>query len=272
LRRAGIGRQVEMLDAVFKALGQVFTPPFRAVLLKSAGLAIALLVVVVAILFRVLEWLSAAGMSWLEAAIGPLAHTPIVVLDWIVAITLGIGLFTGAVMLMPAVTSLVAGFFADEIAALVEATYYPAEPPGVALPLWLAVWEGLKAALLATAVYICATPFLLFAGLGVVLFFLATAWVQGRIYFELAAARFHPVADAKALRRANHAGVFAAGLFIAGFVSIPILNLATPLFGMALMVHLHKRLAGAPRRESITPPATPASSDDGSFRRANPEL
>ena len=36
--------------------------------------------------------------------------------------------------------------------------------------------------------------------------------------------------------------VFMAGLFIAGFVAIPILNLATPLFGMALMVHVHKRL------------------------------
>jgi uncharacterized protein involved in cysteine biosynthesis len=27
-------------------------------------------------------------------------------------------------------------------------------------------------------------------------------------------------------------------------VSIPIVNLATPLFGMAFMVHLHKRLSG----------------------------
>ena len=245
-----------MLEAVFKALGQMFAPPFRAVLLKAAGLAIALLVVVVAVLFRVLEWLSVTGMNWLEGTIGPMAHTPIAVLDWILAITIGIGLFTGAVMLMPAVTSLVASFFADEIAALVEESYYPAEPQGVALPLWVAVWEGLKAALLATAVYVCATPFLLFAGAGVVLFFFATAWLQGKIYFELAAARFRPVAEAKALRRANQATVFAAGLFIAGFVSIPILNLATPLFGTALMVHMHKRLAGTPRRASIEPPMT----------------
>jgi uncharacterized protein involved in cysteine biosynthesis len=32
-----------------------------------------------------------------------------------------------------------------------------------------------------------------------------------------------------------------AGLFIAAFVSIPIVSLATPLFAMALMVHVHKR-------------------------------
>jgi CysZ protein len=232
-----------MLGAVFSALGQMFTPPFRAVLLKSVGLAIVLLVGVVIFLFRLLEWLSGSGMSWLEVTIGPAAHGALAVLGWIVAIALGIGLFAGAVLLMPAVTALVASFFADEIADLVERTHYPADPPGAALPLWRAVAEGVKTAVLAVAVYLCAAPFLLFAGAGVVLFFLATAWLLGREYFELAAMRFRSVGEAKALRRAHHATVFTAGLFIAGFVSIPILNLATPLFGAALMVHVHKRLA-----------------------------
>jgi len=36
--------------------------------------------------------------------------------------------------------------------------------------------------------------------------------------------------------------VYLGGLFIAAFVSIPIVNLATPMFAMAFMVHLHKRL------------------------------
>jgi len=58
--------------------------------------------------------------------------------------------------------------------------------------------------------------------------------------------------EAKALRKQNGATVFAAGLFIATFVSIPIVNLATPLFGMAFMVHMHKRLSG-PRPELIEP-------------------
>jgi CysZ protein len=49
------------------------------------------------------------------------------------------------------------------------------------------------------------------------------------------------------LRRLHQGTLFIAGMFIAAFVSIPILNLATPLFGMAFMVHIHKRLAGPPR-------------------------
>jgi CysZ protein len=93
-------------------------------------------------------------------------------------------------------------------------------------------------------VYLCALPFFLFAGIGAVIFFIATAWLLGREYFNLAAMRFHPAAEAKALRRRHQATVFTAGLFIASFVSIPILNLATPLFGTALMVHVHKKLMG----------------------------
>jgi CysZ protein len=157
------------------------------------------------------------------------------------------------VLLVPAVTAVVASLFADEIAEIVERTHYPADRPGRALPIIRATIEGAKIALLAVAIYLLAAPFLLFAGIGVVLFFLATAWVQGRQYFELAAMRFHSVAEAKALRRIHQTTVFIGGLFIAGFVSIPILNLATPLFGTALMVHVHKRLT-ARKRELLEGP------------------
>jgi CysZ protein len=242
-----------MLAAVFKALDQMFTPPFRAVLFKSVGLAIALLVVLVIVLFRLLGWLSDTGISWLEMTLGSWAHGALAVVGWIIAFALGVGLLAGAVLLVPAVTAVVASLFADEIAEIVERTHYPADRPGRALPLVRATIEGAKIALLAVAIYLLAAPFLLFAGIGVVLFFLATAWVQGRQYFELVAMRFHSVADAKALRRIHQTTVFIGGLFIAGFVSIPILNLATPLFGTALMVHVHKRLT-ARKRERVEGP------------------
>jgi len=56
--------------------------------------------------------------------------------------------------------------------------------------------------------------------------------------------RFHPPAEAIALRKRNATTVYLGGLLVAAFVSIPIVNLATPLFAMALMVHVHKRLGG----------------------------
>jgi uncharacterized protein involved in cysteine biosynthesis len=143
---------------------------------------------------------------------------------------------------MPAVTAIVGSFFADRIADEVEREHYPADMPGKALPLWLALWEGTKTALLAIVIYLCAAPLLLFAGFGAVIFFLATAYILGREYFELAAMRFRPPPDAKALRKRNALTVYLGGLLIAAVVSIPIVNLATPLFAMALMVHVHKRL------------------------------
>jgi uncharacterized protein involved in cysteine biosynthesis len=237
-----------MIDAAIKALEQMVSPPFRTVLLKAAGLAVLFLVGLGVALDWLLIWLTGAGGQWFETTLGPAAHWPVVVLGWALAIALGLGVVVGVIFLMPAVTSLVAGFFSDEIADLVERTYYPADPPGVALPVGLAAVEAIKASLLAILIYLCAVPFLLFAGLGGVVFFVATAYVLGRQYFELAAMRFHPVPEAKALRRANSGTVFVAGLLIAAFVSIPIINLATPLFGMAFMVHMHKRMRGTKAR------------------------
>lgn len=237
-----------MLDDAAKALNQMLSPPLRAVLWKSIGLALALIIAAGIALDRFLVWLVGAGSRSVETTLGPHAHLAATAVSWFLSIAAGLGIIVGSVMLMPAVTAFVASFFADEIAAEVEHAYYPNDPPGVALPLWLAVLEGSKTALLALLVYICAAPFLLFAGFGAILFFLAMAWLLGREYFELAAMRFRPPIEAKALRKRHAGTVYGAGLLIAAFVSIPIVNLATPLFAMPLMVHVHKRLA---RRKAI---------------------
>jgi CysZ protein len=245
-----------MLAAAVKALAQMVSPPFRAVLWKSIAVALVLLVVIGIAMQRLLAWMLGAGGLWIESTAGPSWHVTVDVVQWLLAIVAGLGVIAGMVFLMPAVTALVASFFADEIAEQVEREHYPGDPPGTPLPIGLAILEGLKTALLSLLVYLVAVPFLLFAGLGLVIFFFATAFLLGREYFHLAAMRFHPVAEAKALRKRHQITVLLAGMLIAAFVSIPILNLATPLFGTALMVHIHKQLtrvaprvdrAGAPK-------------------------
>jgi CysZ protein len=232
-----------MLDAAAKAIAQMFSPALRALLWKSIALALALIVVVAAALYRLIVWLVGAGSASAETTLGPYAYWPVEAVAWLLSIAAGLGIVVGSVMLMPAVTAVVASFFSDQIADEVERTNYPADPPGIALSLWRAAYEGIKTALLAIIIYVCAAPFLLLAGLGAIIFFLATAWLLGREYFELAAMRFHSPAEAKALRKHNAARVYVGGLFIAAFVSIPIVNLATPLFAMALMVHVHKQVS-----------------------------
>ena len=232
-----------MIEAAINALTQMFSPQLRSILWKSIGLALALIAVVGIALNRLIVWLVGAGSASVETTLGHHADTPVHIIAWLLSIAASLGIIVGSIFLMPAVTSFVASFFADQIAEEVERVHYPADPPGVALPLVRAVVEGTKTALLAVGIYLIATPFLLFAGFGALIFFLATAWLLGREYFELAAMRFRTPEEAKALRKHNAAAVYIAGLFIAAFVSIPIVNLATPLFAMAMMVHVHKRLS-----------------------------
>ncbi len=233
-----------MIEDAINAITQMFSPPLRAILWKTIALALALIIVVSVVLERLIMLAVGAGGASVETTLGPTAHMPVAVLAWLLSIAAGLGIVVGSVMLMPAVTAVVGSFFADAIADEVEREHYPADPPGQALPLSLALWEGAKTALLAIAIYLCAAPLILLAGFGAVIFFLATAYILGREYFELAAMRFRPPAEAKALRRDNALRIYIAGLFITAFVSIPLLNLATPLFAMALMVHVHKRLSG----------------------------
>jgi len=232
-----------MLDALSKALADLFRPPLRAVLVKSILLALALIAVIGIVLERVLSSLADSGATWAEQTSGFAPHAAWAALAWFLSVMATLGIVTGAVFLMPAVTAFVGSFFVDDVADAVEREHYPAEPRGRALPIVTAVVEGLKFALLSIIVYVVALPFVLFAGFGVLILFLANSYLLGRNFFELAAMRFHPPAEAKALRKRHAGAVFVAGMIVAVFVSIPVINLATPVFAMALMVHVHKRVA-----------------------------
>ncbi|MFN3227923.1 MAG: sulfate transporter family protein [Hyphomicrobiales bacterium] len=141
------------------------------------------------------------------------------------------------------VTALVASLFLDDIAEVVEATHYPGGPTGRPLPTLMALKEAVGFTLVVIVVNLGALMLLLVPGINAIIFLLANGYLLGREYFELAALRFRPKAEVKALRRAHGGKVFLAGLVITGLVAIPIVNLLTPLFATALMVHLHKSLS-----------------------------
>ena len=222
-----------MFDDAIAAFAQIFTPPFRATLLKSLALTIGLLALAWLALDRVGLALVPIAAPWLATAF---------------AILLGLGLFVGLAFLLAPVTSLVAGFFLDEIAGLVEREIDPGGPPGQAAPALSSALFGLRFALLSIAVNLVALILLFVPGLNLVAFLGANGYLFGREYFELAAMRFRSADDARTMRQRHGLSVFLGGLVIAGFVSIPLLNLFTPLFATALMARLHKRLAGAAAR------------------------
>ncbi len=213
-------------DALAAAL-EIFTPPFRAALVRILALTLVLLAVGIGALHRALVGLVALPYPWLGALVSVLA---------------GLGLVVGSVFLVAPVSTLVAGFFVDDLAATVERAIDPGAAPGRPLPFAGALALAIRFTLLSLAVLLLALALLLVPGVNAVAFVGANAYLLGRQYFEFVALRHLSGAEAQALRRQHGPRIFAAGLFIAGFVALPLLNLLTPMFGTALMVRVFKRL------------------------------
>ncbi len=221
-----------ILQAALRALAQIFSKRFRRVLGLSLALTIVLLLLVWAALTRLFAaWIDQTALvqsyGWAEAYAVFLA---------------GFGLVIGLAYFIPPVSMLVAGFFLDDVAEKIERADYPADPPGRPLGTGTAVLEGARFAVLVLGVNVLALLLLFIPLVNIFAFLAANAWLLGREYFALAAGRFRSPAETRALRERHSGSVTFAGLLIAGFVAVPILNLFTPLFGTALMVHVHKTI------------------------------
>jgi CysZ protein len=224
-----------MIEDVFQAFSQTFSPALRRILLKSVALAVLLLLVLGVVLQTIIT-----GFSELPQPF-----------EMALAIATGLGLIAGAIYLMGPISSLIAALFVDEVAEEVERTAFPADPRGRSLPIATSLLLSVKFFGLVLLVNFFALLMLLIPGVNIIAFFVANGYLLGREYFELAAMRFRPVEEARALRREHSVRVFLAGLAIAGVVVVPFLNLITPIFATALMVRVHKRLT--PTRELIEP-------------------
>ncbi len=218
-----------MIPAALKALSQMFSPPFRAVLWKSLGLTLALFVALWVVVQLIVSGLTLTPWPWVDTAIDVLT---------------GLGLIVLMVVLIAPVAAMFAGLFLDEIAERVERVHYPSDPPGRDLPMWPAIAIGLQFAAVVLAVNLLVLPTFLF-GIGVIAMLLANAYLLGREFFEMAAMRHMRVREAKRLRKDNAARVFAAGLIPAALALLPLANLLLPLFATAYMVHIYKRVAKA---------------------------
>lgn len=217
-----------MLAAATRAFNQIFTPPFRAVLWKAIGLTLLLLAGLWAALQGLLNYFVVVPWPGVETAISVLT---------------GLGLLVGLGFAIAPVTSLFAGLFLDDIAELVEATDYPQDPPGRAMPIMTSILTSIRFFGVVLLVNLFALPLVLFLGFGYVIFFIANGYLLGREYFEMAARRFADKPAVDRLRQRNGAQIFTAGLLIAGVMAVPLLNILTPLFATAFMVHMHKRIA-----------------------------
>lgn len=233
-----------ILDAASAALARLFTAEFRWVFLKTLGLTLLALIAMWFGLSGLFEWLA---LPWLTGFAPDLP-------DWagwlgpVAAIAAGIVLALGLALLIAPISALIAGLFLDDIAEVVERTDYPDDPPGRPLPTLRALVLSLKFLGVVILGNIVALLLLLIPGVNIAAFFLVNGYLLGREYFEFAAMRHMPEEEARALRGRNAGTIFLAGLAIAVFLAIPLVNLLTPLFAATMMVHLFKAIAAKNRR------------------------
>lgn len=223
-----------LIPAALAAWRQVLSRPLRRILWLSLALTLALLALV---------WFGLTRLFSAYLAGHPLS-VDYPVLDGFAFFLAGAGLLVALAYILPAVSAIVAGYFLDDAAEIVERTDFPGDLPGRALPVGRALLYGFRFAGLSLVVNLVALTLFFIPVINLVAFFAANAYLLGREYFELAAGRFRPVAEAARMRREHRATVLGAGAMLAGLMLVPVANLLTPLFGVALMVHVHKRLSG----------------------------
>ncbi|MDH6264764.1 CysZ protein [Rhizobium sp. SG_E_25_P2] len=227
-----------ILTAASRALADLFAPEVRGVFWKVLGLT---LLALAALWLGLREIFMDVIMPWVTPYLPDLPAWA-GWLTFIAGLFAALGLAAALAMLIAPISAIVAGFFLDDAAEIIEKRDYPNEAPGVALPLGQSIWSSVQFFLVVLAANILALFLLLVPGVNLVIFFVVNGYLIGREYFEFAASRHLGVEGARQFRRNNRGAVMLAGLMVALFLFIPILNLLTPLFAAATMIHLHKSL------------------------------
>jgi CysZ protein len=229
-----------ILSDFLKSVAQFDDPKFRRVLWRGMGLTIALLIAACLLVnFGINQLLSSA---WAANMIGDQS--------WLGAlINVGGVLFTIAlsIWLMVPVTSAIIALFLDEVAQAVEARHYPHLPKQTATKLQDQILVGIRflgilllaniGALILSMIVPPLAPFVFWATNG---------YLMGREYFQMAAMRRMPRAQAQELFQRHPGSIWTAGILIAIPMSIPLVGLFIPILGAATFTHQFERLRALP--------------------------
>jgi len=230
-----------MISALTKSLSQLLERDLRRVLWKVLLATIAVLIAVWIVVGALLANTTLTEIGWLET-----------VIDWLGG---AVGVVVTLILFAP-IATMVSALFQDEVADAVEARHYPALAPTDGQTIGQSVMSGLR--LLGWTILInllCLPLYALFffsvvlAPFAPILLFSINGLLLGREYFEAVAYRRMTRADAAALRRRYRFRLWIAGVLIAVTFWVPVLNLAAPIVGTALLVHV---IQGIQRRAAAT--------------------
>lgn len=213
-----------MISAIFKGINQLGVKSTRKPLWIGVMTSLVVFAVLWGSVLMLLKHTTLFEWGFLEAAIDLLGGLAVVVLTWV---------------LFPGVVSAVVSIFLDQVADSVEETHYPGMASAPGQPFKEALSGGLRFFGLMVALNLALLPFLI-TGIYPILFYAVNGYLLGREYFELVATRRLSLGDARRLRKDHRGAVFTTGLLTAVMLTIPVLNLLTPVIATAAMVHLYE--------------------------------
>jgi CysZ protein len=212
-----------MLKALSRGVSQLNDRSIRRILWLCIG---------VAVLVFIFLW---TGIALI------LAHTSFFQWVWLEAITDVLSGFATAIVtwfLFPGIVSAVIGLFMDQIANCVEARHYPELPKANGLPFLNSLVSSIKFFSVYFVINICLLPFLLLGPLYLIIFYIANGYLISREYFELVTHRRESTSYAHALRKANKWPLLSLGIAITFLLTVPIINLITPVIAVGAIIHL----------------------------------
>lgn len=212
-----------MISALIKGIEQLSDRAARQVVWMGIGAAMLTFAALWAAIGTVLAETAIFEAPWLEGIADFLGGALTLVLTW---------------LLFPSVISAVIGLMLERIAGAVEARHYPGLPAPTEMPLTEALVQAAKFLAVMVALNILLLPFLFIPPLFPFVYYGVNGYLLGREFFELVALRRLSAADARALRKSRQAAVMTAGVIFAMLMTIPIINLLTPVIATATMLHL----------------------------------
>lgn len=211
-----------MISALVKGVQQLGDKRTQKPLWISVAVALGVFVVLWVVSGAAIKYTAIFEYGWLETISDGLGWALVLVVTWV---------------LFPGVVSAVVALFLDQIAESVEARHYPNLESAKGQPVGEQVMTALRFLGIMVVLNLVILPTLLLGPVYPVLFYSVNGYLLGREYFEMVAARRMDMAGTYRLRKAHSGRLFITGAAIAFLLTIPVVNLLTPVIATAAMVH-----------------------------------
>ncbi len=217
-----------MMGAFLAAVAQLPDRSFRRVFWRGLAVAVGLLLALAIVSSLGLGWLAPANLTGVDVLLSTLGALAGLFLGW---------------LLFPALTASVIALMVEPIARAVEAKHYADAPPPRPQSTREIMASGLRLAAASILINLIALPaYLLLPALNLAIFLIFNGYIVARGNFEAAAARRFEPARQRALWRQLRTRLWLAGAGLAFLLTIPFVNLVTPMVGLSFMAHIVERM------------------------------